>query len=457
MNRRIVTVSNRVPITTGGNVQAGGLTVSLEDLMKKYGGIWFGWNGQITDQPSIQPDIEEQGLLSYATVSLSHEQHQRYYADFSNGVLWPLFHSMPTSMYVYQQSAAEYQAVNEYFAKLLQPMLQPKDIIWIHDYHLIALPRILRSYGIKMPIGFFLHVPFPGPDILMTIPNAAQFVLDLLTSNLIGFQTLNDKNNFIQSALRLTQAQQEDADILIINGHTIRLGVFSVEIDSKRFATTARKAWHSSVTQRLHHSLDGQKLILGVDRLDPTKGILQRLAGYHRFLETRPNARRKVTFLQIAALCRLNVPAYQELRHNIERKAGALNGDFSEVDWVPLRVVERVSVRSAVAGYMREARVGLITPLRDGMNLVAKEYIAAQNPDNPGVLVLSKFAGAADQLKSALLVNPNDPDDIADALERALDMPLAERQTRWQECWQAIEKQSGVKWGQSFLKVLREI
>ena len=230
-----------------------------------------------------------------------------------------------------------------------------------------------------------------------------------------------------------------------------------MEIEAREFAATAEHAWRAAPTERLRRSLQGQKLVLGVDRLDPTKGLIQRLSGYRRLLETRPDWRRRVTFLQIAAESRKDVSAYRVLREAVDREAGAINSEWSEPDWTPLRIVARAGARSTMAGYMREARVGLVTPLRDGMNLVAKEYIAAQDPQDPGVLILSRFAGAAKQLGSALIVNPHDADELADALDTALRMSLSERQERWLSCWRAIEGATPVVWGRTFLATLLRV
>ena len=324
-------------------------------------------------------------------------------------------------------------------------------LVWVHDYHLLALPAALRARGVIAPIGFFLHVPFPGPDMLTKVPEAIAVLQDLLAADLIGFQTENDAHNFAEAAIRLAGAVRGSGNWLQLGERRIRLGAFPVGIEPQEFAATACDAWSGAQVDRLKRSLPQQSLILGVDRLDPTKGLLQRFAGYRRLLERVPGWQRRVTMLQIAAESRTDVAAYRDLRLAMEREAGNLNSAFAEPDWTPLRLIARAVSRDTVAGYMREARVGLVTPLRDGMNLVAKEYVAAQNPDNPGVLILSRFAGAAEQLTSALLVNPYDADEMADRLEQALEMSLAERQSRWQQSWDAIKDSSAIGWGRSFV------
>ena len=358
---------------------------------------------------------------------------------------------MPELMTYDRRNGQVYRDVNERFADRLLPLLDAGDMIWVHDYHLMALPAALRNRGVSGPIGFFLHIPFPGPDLLTKVPEAAALVRDLLGADLIGFQTENDAHNFAEAAIRLCGAERGPTHWLLVNGRRVRLGAFPVGIEPHEFADIAQDSWFTSSAERLRRSLSQQLLVLGVDRLDPTKGLLQRFAGFRRLLERNPDWQRRVTLLQIAAESRSDVPAYRDLRQSMEQEAGNLNSAFAEPDWTPLRLIARAVPRGIVAGYMREARVGLVTPLRDGMNLVAKEYIAAQDPQDPGILILSRFAGAAEQLTSSLLVNPYDADEVADALDQALSMSLAERQSRWQQAWDVIKDDSAIGWGRSFV------
>jgi trehalose 6-phosphate synthase len=452
---RVVVVSNRVPAPAAAGAQAGGLAVALEGVMQRRGGVWFGWSGKVAPGAADQPThIVQADQVVYATVDLSPEEHDRYYNNFANGVLWPLLHTMPDLVAFDRQDAVAYRAVNARMADALLPLLRPNDLIWVHDYHLLAIPTMLRERGVLSPIGFFLHIPFPSLDVLNNVPETAELIRDLLAADLIGFQTDRDLENFVAAAESLAGAVAHSDGWLQLPSHRVRLGVFPVEIDPSEFAATATAAWRAPPAERLRRSLLGQKLIIGVDRLDPTKGLPQRLDGFRRLLETRPEWRRRATFLQIAAASRKDVTAYKDLRTALDLRAGAINADFSDPDWVPLRMNARGVARNIIAGYMREARVGLVTPRRDGMNLVAKEFVAAQDPRDPGVLILSRFAGAARQLEAALLVNPNDIDDLADALDQALRMDLAERQQRWQQLWRAIADTSPLGWGRSFLAAL---
>lgn len=452
---RLVVVSNRVPDPSSGSNQAGGLAVALEGVMEKRGGLWFGWSGKTASGAASQPiKIAKHGQIDFATVDLTPDEHTRYYNNFSNGVLWPLLHTMPELMSLNRRDAQVYRAVNARFADQLANLIRPNDLIWVHDYHLLAMPALLRARNLRNPIGFFLHIPFPAPDVLSAAPDAAGLIRDVLAADLIGFQTDRDAENFAAAAQTFAGADGYSGEWLHVGGRRVRLGVFPVEIEAREFSGIAASSWRSVSAQRLRRSLQGQKLILGVDRLDPTKGLLQRLAGYKRLLERREDWRRRVTLLQIAAISRNEVKPYRDLRTALDREAGAINSEYGDPDWTPLRIVARAGARNVVAGYMREARVGLVTPVRDGMNLVAKEYVAAQDEQNPGVLVLSRFAGAARQLDAALLVNPHDPEDMADALDKALSMPLAERQERWNGMWRAIGNVSPLIWGRSFLAAL---
>ena len=456
---RLVVVSNRVPLPSAG-ASSGGLAVALDGLMEKRGGLWFGWSGAVAETAAgTNVRLHHDSGVDYATIDLSQEEHDRYYNNFANGVLWPLLHTMPELMHYDRRDACAYRKVNARMAATLQPLLRPSDLVWVHDFHLLPLPAALRARGVQNPIGFFLHVPFASADVLAAAPEMGSLVRDLLAADLIGFQTPNDLANFAAAAELFGGAARQPNNVLVVGNRRVRLGVFPVEIESHGFAELAERMAQSSQVERLRRSLVGQHLILGVERLDPTKGLLQRLAGLRQLLERHPGWIRRATLLQIAALSRKEVSSYRALRTALDREAGSLNADLAEPDWLPLRLVSRGVDRSLVAGYMRLARVGLVTPLRDGMNLVAKEYVAAQDPADPGVLVLSRFAGAAQQLggqkaPGALLVNPHDAAAMADAMDSALNMSLAERKERWQSMWAAIEHCSPVVWGRSFVAAL---
>ena len=455
---RLVVVSNRVPVPSTA-AHAGGLAVALDGLMERRGGLWFGWSGGISSEASDSAiKIVHAGGVDYATVDLTQDEHDRYYNNFSNGVLWPLLHTMPELMRYDRVDARSYRDVNARFSECLQTLLHPSDVVWVHDYHLLPMAASLRARGVKNPIGLFLHIPFASSDVLAAAPEMAAFVRDMLAADLIGFQTENDLTNFANAAELLAGASRSLGNLLNVtwNGESrrVRLGVFPVEIEPHSFARMAADMENGSAAINLRRSLLGQKLILGVERLDPTKGLLQRVQGLRALLEHRPAWRRHVTMLQIAATSRKEVQSYQALRTALDRETGALNADLGDPDWTPVRLVSRGVDRNVVAGYLRHAEVGMVTPLRDGMNLVAKEFVAAQDPANPGVLVLSRFAGAARQRGGAGLGHPYDAAAMGEAGHTALSMPLGERLERWQSLWAAIENRSPLAWGRSFVAAL---
>lgn len=444
---RIVLVSNRVPARNAGGAQAGGLAVALNSLLKTQGGLWFGWSGAVCSTPAATPRQTTDGRITYATVDLSHSEYDGYYNGYSNAVLWPLLHMLPSFEKVYSNYASAYMMVNRRFAAALAPMLKCDDVIWVQDYHLLALPAALRALGVRSPVAVFLHTPFPSAAAIMSVPFADEAMKGVLEADLIGFQTEQDREHFASFAESRFGARRGSVNMLRHEGRMIRVGVFPVEIDATEFAAAAGRAGSGRAAGEFAASLLGRALILGVDRLDPTKGLPERFDSFRKLLQQKQEWQGAVTFLQIAAVSRGDVGTYRSLRRNLEGKAGGINAEFGRPDWTPMRLVTACQPRDAVAGYMRKARVGLVTPLRDGMNLVAKEYVAAQDPADPGVLVLSRFAGAAQQLAAALLVNPDDPEEIAEALDAALRMNRTERRRRWQDLWGVIADKSAVKWG----------
>lgn len=448
---RIVVVSNRVPVPAGNSGHAGGLAVALLGLMQRRGGLWFGWSGAVTETHA-PPAFAQRGAVGYATLDLTEAEHAGFYTGYSNGVLWPMLHALPHLMSFRRQDLDTYRRVNRRFADSLTPLLRSDDRIWVHDYHLMSLPGALRSQGVRNPTGFFLHVPFPAPEAVAVAPGIRGLVQDVLAADLLGFQTSADRDNFAASASDFAGATRTGDHMIELDGRPIRLGVFPAEIAAREFAATAATQAEREPARLLAKSLRGQALLLGIDRLDPTKGLPERLEAFRRVISRRPA--RSATMLQIAAPSREDVVAYQRLRAEVDSAAGAINSEFGEPDWLPLRLLARPQTRDTVAGFMRLARVGVVTPLRDGMNLVAKEYIAAQDPADPGVLVLSRFAGAAAQLDAALLVNPHDAEGMAESLHRAIDMPLAERQERWQAGWNSIAGATPEGWGEDFLRAL---
>ena len=425
---RLVIVSNRVPIPKARITAAGGLAVALRDLMMP-GSMWFGWSGRLASAPALQPALVEARGVSYATVDLTAEAYRAFYIGFANGALWPLLHFRLGLMHFRREDYAGYLAVNETFAAALSQVVQPDDTVWAHDYHLLPFGRMLRQHGFKGPLGFFLHVPFVPPSMLEAMPVARELVADMCAYDLVGFQTEEHARDFRDCAQRMLGATI-DGEWVKLNGRRMRAFADPIGIDAQGFAQEAERAANDKLVQRVAGSLVGRQLAIGVDRMDYSKGLPQRFEAYGRLLERHPEHRRRIHFLQICPRSREEVDEYRKLRAELDRLTGRINGRFSELDWTPLRYSTRPAPRATLAGLYRIGRIGVVTPLRDGMNLVAKEFVAAQPDDDPGVLVLSQFAGAAHELTEALIVNPFDPDAIAEAMHFGLTMSLAERKER---------------------------
>jgi trehalose 6-phosphate synthase len=453
---RLVIVSNRVASPRERVARAGGLAVALHSTLDRYGGIWFGWSGEIAETSSMSPRVVTAGEVTYATVDLSRADHQEYYVDFANGTLWPLLHYR-LGLIEYKGHAFErYREVNRYLARMLCPLLRPDDLIWIHDYHLIPLGAELRDLGVANRVGFFLHTPFPPPEVLVALPHHATLIRALCAYDLIGFQTDEGKCAFLNYITGMAGGRHSGDGRFSAYGMRSRVGAFPISIDTDRFVEVAKRAVATSESRRLRESLGTRDLIIGVDRLDYSKGLPNRFEAIESLLSDWPHHRGRITYLQITPHSRGEVAQYRALRRELEAAAGRINGKFSEFDWAPIRYTNRSLSRQTLAGFYRTARVGLVTPLRDGMNLVAKEFAAAQDPENPGVLVLSRFAGAAHELDSALLVNPIDVDEVASAVHQGLSMPLEERLARWTAMMNVLRTNTVATWRDAFIAALRK-
>jgi trehalose 6-phosphate synthase len=432
---RLVIVSNRVPLPRRG-AQAGGLAVALKDALAGREAMWFGWSGA-THAGGGPVGWAQAGATRYATFDLDPAEHRLFYSGFCNGTLWPLLHWRMGLAQFRREEFDAYCRVNAQFADRLVPLLRADDVIWVHDFHLFPLARLLRERGCRARIGFFLHVPFPPASLFGALPKAEQLLDDLRHFDLLGLQTAQD-------AAHLAAAM----------GDGIRVGAFPIGIDAAAFADDAARTAGGPEGRRLADSLSGRALVLGMDRLDYSKGLPHRMAGFARLLARFPQHRRRVTLLQVTPVSRGEVAQYRALRRELDELAGRINGEHGEPDWIPIRWITRAVPRATLAGYCRIARVGLVTPLRDGMNLVAKEFVAAQDPADPGVLVLSRFAGAAAELAGAIQVNPHDPEEIAEALDAALSLPLEARRAAWQGDHAVVRQGSAVAWARGFLAAL---
>lgn len=448
---RLIVVSNRVqpPIGEGAGNQ-GGLAVALSAALRESNGIWFGWSGAETDSFTGHINFQRHHGVATATIDLEAQDIEEYYNGYANRTLWPLFHYRIDLAEFERGFADGYERVNARFADTVQPFVEPDDLVWVQDYHLIPLGRELRRRGCANRIGFFLHIPWPPMRLLLSLPSHRDLVESLFEYDVIGFQT----EDWLESFLDYVRAHL-DAEILAdghisFKGRTIRAIACPIGIDTREFRAHAEGEIARHICHEMQISANDRAMIVGVDRLDYSKGLQERFLGYERFLATRPDMHGKVFLLQIAPPSRADVQSYQEIRSTLDALSGRINGEYADAQWVPIRYVNKGYPREELAGIYRAAKVGLVTPLRDGMNLVAKEYVAAQDASDPGVLILSRFTGAAAQLGDALLVNPHSPEEIADAIAQALNMPLDERKRRWRTLMDNVEREDVVWWHRIF-------
>ena len=452
---RIVVVSNRVAVPSAEGTRAGGLEVAIRSYLKRHRGLWFGWSGRIAAKGDVAIREVESGGVTYITTDLTRADYQEYYNGFANRMLWPILH--------YRLDLAEYSSldltgylrVNDHFADQLHKVLQPDDVIWVHDYHLLPLAKALRERGRENRIGFFLHVPFPPLELVTALPKHERIILSLCHYDLIGFQTDNDADNLARYLKDECRMPNRGPRTFIAGQRTVQIGTFPVGVETAEFERLARRSVRSPFVREVNTSLAGRAMIIGVDRLDYSKGIGLRLKAFERLLTDHPPRRGAVTYLQITPRSRSEIKEYSEMERHISETVGHINGRYGEPSWTPIRYVNKPYSRPALAGLFRSSRAALVTPLRDGMNLVAKEYVAAQDPEDPGVLILSRFAGAAVECATALLVNPYDAEAVGNAIDQALSMPLVERQGRHSEMIKVLTENDIKFWGERFIETLR--
>jgi trehalose 6-phosphate synthase len=452
---RLIIVSNRVAMPKRSGAAAGGLAVGVLAALREQGGMWFGWSGKLTHHSDSHPDVVRKGNIDYATIALNKKDFEHYYNGYSNKVLWPVCHYLLDFVRYETEDFEGYKRVNSLFARKLASLVEPGDLIWVHDYHLIPLAAELRNAGLDNPIGFFLHVPFPSYEAFRAVPGHEFLLRSLIAYDVIGFHTPPDLKAF------RTCFDEPVVDARFIDDHTIEsgagritAGVFPIGIDVDEIQQLSAESQTMKSVLRMARSLDDRQLIIGVDRLDYSKGLQQRMLSYERLLERYPNAQRNVTLMQIAPPTRTGVRAYDEIRSELEQTSGRINGRFAESDWMPIRYLNKGVDRKPLMGFFRNADVGLVTPVRDGMNLVAKEFMAAQDPDDPGMVVLSSLTGAACELTDAIIVNPYDRDDVADGIATALSMSRDERQARHASMLEVLRKNDITSWRRRFVDAL---
>ncbi|MDD3643434.1 MAG: trehalose-6-phosphate synthase [Candidatus Krumholzibacteria bacterium] len=463
--RRLVIASNRLPFvlerlgdswrSTPGS---GGLVTALAPVLRDRGGLWVGWPGIVGDVDLSPPMayLSRNAGFTMQPVSMSQEELEMYYRGLSNEVLWPLFHDLQSYCNFEPAYWKAYLSINRRFASVIRDSTLPGDFVWVHDYHLICVASELRAMGVSSSLGFFLHIPFPPLDIFVKLPWRTEILRALLDFDLIGFQTARDRRNFmhcLRTFVRdLTVEGKGQVVTVSVPGRTVRVGYFPISIDYDEFSLGARSEEVSETAWYIHEKIPEGKIVLGVDRLDYTKGIRYRLRAFDHLLREHPDLRGRITLVQIVVPSRRDIPMYRDLKIEIERLVGEINGRFTVSGWVPIHYLHRSLDRRELLAYYRTAEIALITPLKDGMNLVAKEYCAA-NTELTGALILSEFAGAAPQLqRGALLVNPYDIEEVAGALFRAWSMDAEERRERMNRMQQTIQRYDIYWWVDSFLR-----
>lgn len=452
---RLVVVSNRVarPEALKGGAQ-GGLAVGVLAAMSEAGGLWFGWNGRIENRPTTDVREERKDNIDFVTIGLRQKEYQNFYAGFSNNVIWPLFHQRPDLMRYRNHYRAGYLGVNRKYANHLLAYLRPDDTIWIHDYQLIPMAKMLREAGVTCPIGFFLHTPFPAFDLLRALPCYEKMLEELLNYDLVGFHTGIDEHNYHEAIRVACQGNTVDGHVTC-GDHQQQTGVYPIGVAPDAIVESASRGQSTQEYKQLRKELGDRKLIIGVDRLDYSKGIFHRFQSYDLLLKNNPKLHRKLVYMQVAPTSRGDVKAYAQLAQQVEQSAGHVNGTYADFDWTPIRYINRGFRRKTIIALYNMSHIGFVTPLRDGMNLVAKEYVAAQNPEDPGVLVLSKMAGAAEELDGALIVNPYDIESVSEALAKAIQMPLEERIDRWKRMMEVLHRNDIDTWQRRFRQDLK--
>lgn len=454
---RLIVVSNRVTAKQAeSGASQGGLSMAISAALREYSGIWFGWSGESTPEWTGELNEQSVGGVTVATVDLEEQDIEEYYNGYANRTLWPLFHYRIDLTQYERSYGSGYARVNARLADVLAPLIKPDDIIWVQDYHLIPLGRELRERGIKNAIGFFLHIPWPARELVVTLPRHRQLVEAMFYYDVVGFQTQEWRNAFVSYVLyEASGLAMTDGQVRAF-GRTVLPKAFPIGIDAEGFRALVEAPVAQESHARMIESKAGRRMLLGVDRLDYSKGIEERMLAYERLLADIPELKERIFLLQISTETRSQVQAYQDMMARLDGLTGRINGAYAEMDWNPIRNVHRMHTREELAGVYRAADVMLVTPLRDGMNLVAKEFVAAQDEADPGVLILSRFAGAAQQMHEALIVNPFSQEDVADAIKRALAMPLLERQRRWRALMDGVAADDVVAWRDSFVHCMEE-
>ncbi|RZF55865.1 trehalose-6-phosphate synthase [Acinetobacter halotolerans] len=453
---KLIILSNRVSIPNAQKPSAGGLAVAIQDALDDVGGIWLGWNGEtVHTKEQINFDVHRKGRIDYVTCPLTENQYASYYAGFANNALWPAMHHR-SDLIEYKLSDYEgYQQVNYLFAKKLAEISEPDDTIWVHDYHFLSVAKYCRELGMQNKIGFFLHIPFAPLFIWQKIPSAPQLIENLCQYDVVGLQTEKDQKICMQVCTSLLKAQKIQRDLLSFHQRLTTIKCYPIGVNPAAIQRAAQQFVDTKDFLTRTIEVNSPKTIIGVDRIDYSKGLLERFISYAEFLEKYPEYKQHIQHLQIACPCRLEVPAYQRLFERFKIKIDLINQEFAQNGWQPIECSYDAIKHHHLMQIYRQADVCWISSIRDGMNLVAKEFVAAQDPANPGVLILSKYAGAAERMAKAILVDPTDKLAMVNALKTALEMPKQERISRYKQLIKGLKDFDINDWRNAFLNDLQ--
>ncbi len=452
---RLIAISNRSAADNGS--RAGGLAVAVWESLKSTGGLWAGWSGQVVEETPRGANVFKDEGVEFVVTDMTQAEYDGYYLGYANSALWPVFHYRIDLASFDSDAFQMYASVNQRIANLVCDRLAEGDTVWVHDYHFLLMADSLRRSGWDGPIGFFLLIPFPAPEIFRALPEHQWIARAMCAFDIVGFQSEVDRSNFVRYLVEDCKGDVGENGVVSVFGGRVAAKVYPIGIDAERFKAAAVSDVAVDAAARMTRFLGDRLLVIGVDRMDYSKGLPERFEAVGELYDAYPELHGKVSVTQIAPPSRSKVEEYRELRISLDRLVGRINGDYGDLDWLPLRYLARSYERDELAGMFRIARVGLVTPLRDGMNLVAKEYIMAQDEEDPGVLILSEFAGAAEQLTAALIVNPHDRGKLAETIRTALIMPLDERRARWKELRDIVVSQDINWWRKRFLDDLAEI
>ena len=455
---KLIILSNRVSLPNPEKSTAGGLAVALQDALQDIGGIWLGWNGEkIENHYDPHFSQTEYNGVEYITCPLTEEQYSGYYCGFANNTLWPAMHDRDDLIEYKSEEFNIYQKVNHLFAHQISQIAQPDDVIWVHDYHFLSVARYCRELGMKNRIGFFLHIPFASIKIWNLIPSAASLIQDLCQYDVVGLQTEHDQKQCMDVCHHFLACQVTGPNILSHKNHQTTIQCYPIGVNPDLIQQVAQQEKESSHPVFEFEDLTDQKTIISVDRIDYSKGLIERFNAFEEFLKNNPEYRKHVTDLQIACPCRMEISAYKDLYDHLRSKIDFINHEFSQDDWLPINCTHETVSHDELMKIYRQANICWVNSLRDGMNLVAKEFIAAQDSEDPGVLILSKYAGAAEQMSEAIIVDPEDCRSMIKGLKKALTMPRAERLDRYKQLMKGLQRFNINDWRNAFLKDLKRV